>query len=374
VEPLTTFIFKVASRCNLDCDYCYVYHHADQSWRTQPRFMSADVIRAAAARVAEHATAHGIERVRVVLHGGEPTLAGPAWVDTFCDLIRATLPEEVGVDFAAQTNATLLDPAWLPVLSRHGIRLGVSLDGPRAVNDRHRRDTAGRSSYDATVRGIEFLRRHAPDAFGAILCVVDVTADPVQVYEHLASFDPPMIDFNLPDAHWDNPPPDRADDPTAYGEWLVAVFEAWAAAPSYRHSIRFFDDIIGLSMGAGTAIESLGLAPVTLAVVETDGAIQGVDTLKTTYAGAPDLGLHVTTDDLDRVLAAPLVAQRQSGAAALSSVCRRCDLVRVCGGGYLPHRYSSRGGFANPSVYCEDLQVVIRHVQRRCGLTVGAAP
>ena len=30
------FLLKVHSRCNLACDYCYVYQHADQSWRTRP--------------------------------------------------------------------------------------------------------------------------------------------------------------------------------------------------------------------------------------------------------------------------------------------------------------------------------------------------
>ncbi|GAA1818131.1 FxsB family radical SAM/SPASM domain protein [Planosporangium flavigriseum] len=366
---LTTFILKVTSRCNLDCDYCYVYHHADQSWRHQPRFMPLPVAQAAARRIAEHADAHGVGHVLVVLHGGEPTLAGGERIDAYCTLIRRTIPDPIRVDFAMQSNGGLLTPHWLPVLRRHRIRVGISLDGPPAVNDRHRRDVAGRSSYQATVAGIELLRAHAPDCYGGLLCVVDLAADPVAVYEHLASFDPPMIDFNLPDAHWDNPPPRPSGDTAGYGQWLVAVFEAWAAGAAYRHSIRFFDDVIGLSLGAAKSTEALGLAPVTLVVIESNGALQGVDTLKTTFAGAPDLGLTVIDDTLDRALTAPQIADRQQGVAALSPTCRRCDLVGVCGGGYLPHRYAAGNGFANPSVYCADLQVIIRHIQRRCGLT-----
>jgi len=52
----------------------------------------------------------------------------------------------------------------------------------------------------------------------------------------------------------------------------------------------------------------------------------------------------------------------------LGPTCQACDLVRVCGGGYLPHRYSAANGFANPSVYCADLQHVIQHIQHRCDL------
>src|ERR1700746_395212 len=41
-SPFREFIVKVHSRCDLSCDYCYMYEMADQSWRDQPRAMSAE--------------------------------------------------------------------------------------------------------------------------------------------------------------------------------------------------------------------------------------------------------------------------------------------------------------------------------------------
>ena len=52
------YLFKIASRCNLDCDYCYVYHQADSTWRDQPRFMSDAVVDASLERMREHVVAH----------------------------------------------------------------------------------------------------------------------------------------------------------------------------------------------------------------------------------------------------------------------------------------------------------------------------
>ena len=48
---ITSFLVKIASRCNLACDYCYIYEHADQSWRSQPPFMSDQTRRKLAERI-----------------------------------------------------------------------------------------------------------------------------------------------------------------------------------------------------------------------------------------------------------------------------------------------------------------------------------
>ena len=66
--PIRQVILKIASRCNLNCTYCYVYNRADQSWRTQPAFMSEAVARQTAARIREQCRAHGKRQVVIVLH------------------------------------------------------------------------------------------------------------------------------------------------------------------------------------------------------------------------------------------------------------------------------------------------------------------
>lgn len=58
------------------------------------------------------------------------------------------------------------------------------------------------------------------------------------------------------------------------------------------------------------------------------------------------------------------MAARQIGARALSDTCAACPLAKVCGGGFYPHRYRSGSGFANPSVYCADLDHLITHIHR----------
>ncbi|KOU52223.1 radical SAM protein [Streptomyces sp. WM4235] len=362
VAPFRSFILKVANRCNIDCDYCYVFNSADQAWRHLPARMSADVARAAGLRIGEHVAVHGLRSVHVVLHGGEPLLTGPRHMADLLGAIQEGVPAGVAVRFELQTNGTLLTEPWLDLFERYAVVVGVSLDGPPTANDRHRLTHASRSSAGSAVRGIELLRSR-PHLFAGLLAVVDLANDPVEVHDYLASFEPPVIDFGLPHGTHDEPP--HRDDPSVpeYGLWMSRVYDAWLARPEQWHSVRMLEDIVALSSGVHSSVESLGLAPPTSIVIESDGTIEGVDTLRSVEEGASWLGRDVFSQSFNEVLHQPKLLYRQNGKAALADQCQSCPLVEVCGGGYLPHRFSTERGYRNPSVYCADLEYLIRHVQ-----------
>ncbi|GAA4623785.1 hypothetical protein GCM10023196_021360 [Actinoallomurus vinaceus] len=103
--------------------------------------------------------------------------------------------------FRLQTNGVLLTPSTLDVLLEHDIAVGVSLDGGREAHDRHCRYANGRGSYDAVVEGIERLRQDPyRRLFSHLYCTIDVANDPLATYEELLRFEPPFMDFLLPEA------------------------------------------------------------------------------------------------------------------------------------------------------------------------------
>ncbi|MCK9900377.1 FxsB family radical SAM/SPASM domain protein [Frankia sp. Cpl3] len=361
-------MLKIASRCNLSCSYCYMYEMADQSWRERPTVMALDVLALTAHRIQEHARAHALASVHVILHGGEPLLAGAAWLDRALTILRATAPREVSLDLALQTNGLLLDEDVLTVLHRHGVRVGVSLDGPASAHDRHRMSAAGRGSHAQVAAALARLgsERHRK-LFAGLLCVVDLGNDPLAVFGELLRHEPPTIDFLLPHGTWSTPPPGRVpgDPRTPYADWLIPVFDEWYDAPRRRTDIRLFSEIIHVLLGGQSGTEEIGLTPSSVLVVETDGALEQVDALKAAYPGAAATGLTVADGPFDLTLTHPGVIARQQGVVSLSDECRRCEILEVCGGGYYPHRYRAGAGFVNPSVYCPDLLALIRHIRGR---------
>lgn len=358
-SPFRQFILKVHSRCNLSCSYCYVYEMADQAWRHLPRRMPKAVAGRVVERIAEHVRRHDLPSVEVILHGGEPLLAGPGWLTELTGSLRASVPARVNI--GVQTNGTLLRPGMLEVLRDLGIRVGVSLDGDAEATGRHRRYAHGGNSFDDVAEGLHLLASpEFRDIYAGLLCTIDVDNDPVATYEALLTFTPPALDLLLPHANWSSPPPG-----SGYADWLITVFERWYAAPEQETSIRLFSELIQLVLGQPGAVEGLGLVPSTLVVVDTDGAIKQLDSLSSTYPGAADTGRHVLTDSFDDVLDHPTTVARQIGADALSAQCRACPVMRICGGGLYPHRYRRGDGFRNPSVYCADLERLITHVADR---------
>ncbi|MET8079083.1 FxsB family cyclophane-forming radical SAM/SPASM peptide maturase [Streptomyces sp. NPDC005303] len=356
------FVLKVHGGCDLACDHCYIYEHADQSWRVKPRVMTPVIAAQTGRRIAEHARTHRVPAVRITLHGGEPLLLGVSRLRDIIETLRGVLDDTVRVDLHIQTNGVTLNDRFCRLFDEHGVRVGVSLDGDRSSNDRHRRYANGRSSHARVLRALALLRRpEFRHLYAGILCTVDLENDPIAVYEALLEEAPPRLNFLLPHATWANPPPGHGSTPAPYGAWLRRIHSRWLA-DGRPVPIRLFDALVAASRGESSGSEAVGLRPVALAVVDTDGSWEQADSLKTAYPGAPTTGMTVFTQSLDQVMGHPGMAARNEGHANLCKTCLACPVVHICGGGLYAHRYRPENGFDNPSVYCADLRFLASEV------------
>lgn len=367
-RPVREFVVKVYGRCDLQCDYCYVFRMEDSTWQSKPVAMSSETLLETANRVAEHIRDHDLQKVRVVFHGGEPLLAGTEFISAAARTIRTRMPSGTEVELALQSNGTRLTDDVLRMLLDHRIKVGVSIDGGQVAHDRHRHSARGRGSYGDVSAAVDRLRQPPyRDIFAGLLCTIDLQNDPVETFEELLEFDPPRLDLLLPHGNWTNPPPGRepVSASTPYGDWLVAVFDRWYTSPRRETGVRLFEEIMSLCLGGPSRVESIGLSPVSVLVIDTDGSFEQVDALKSAYDGAAATGMKVFSHTVDEALAHPAVAARQIGLDALCDTCQQCTVRDACGGGFYPHRYRTGSGYQNPSVYCPDLLRLIEHIRPR---------
>lgn len=333
----------------------------------QPGSMSVEVATKTAGRIAEHVLTHKVNSIALILHGGEPLLVGPKRLNKILQTFSSILNPITDVVFTIQTNGLLLSPEILEVLAEFKVEVGISLDGGRDDNDRHRQHKNGKGSYEEVKERLYAMKALGyGDLFLGILATIDLKNDPITTYQELRSFEPPSIDFLLPHGNWSSPPPHKITNSSAapYADWLLKIFDLWYRSEKTEPSIRIFDEIIRMQFGYPSDFESLGLAPISLVTIQTDGSYELVDTMKSTFDGAATTGANIFNQTLDELLKNPRVVERQIGELALNHQCAACDIRTTCGAGYLPHRYEASSGFMNPSVYCSDLLKLIKEIQQ----------
>lgn len=361
---ISAVVLKVAALCNINCSYCYVYNHEDQGYLRRPKLVSDEVFDHTLAAIRRYCERRAPHQMAICFHGGEPTLLGPERFDRLARRAREVLGEHLS-GLAVQTNGTLLDSDWVEVLGRHEVRVSVSLDGPPEVHDAARVDHAGRGTYARTLEGIARLRDGGiePD----VLCVINPGRSGLDVYRHFRSLGLRRMDFLLPDVSHDNKEWFYGGfGPTPVADYLVPIFDAWFEEDDPAVHVRLFWELLVQILGGVGKTDVFGNPRMGYLIVETDGAIEALDALRVCAEGIAGSGLNVREhgfDDLGQGL--PLVHQAVNEGFPLPSPCRSCPEQAICGGGYLPHRYSRTRGFDNPSVWCADILQLLRHLRVR---------
>ena len=366
---------KIASRCNINCTYCYMYNKGDSSFLGRPKVMHENTVDNLMKRVKSHCSLHEIEEFTFVLHGGEPLLAGKEFFKSFVNKAKKALEPETKVLFSTQTNAILLDDEWCDLLAELDISIGISIDGTKEANDQYRIDHKGKGTYEKVVKGLKItqnstsLRKKGIEA--GLLSVMNIETDPMEVYEHFKNLQVKSVDFGLPDNTYDDLPPGKTqqhrmhDQSTPYADWLIPIFDRWFYEKEHFLRIRFFEDIISLVLGKKISYDQVGQENLEILVIETDGSIEALDVLRICGDGFTQAGTNVDSNDIDEALQTELAKLYHTSKQKLTKQCTVCPVKEICGGGYIPHRYSKENGFNNPSLYCSDLLKMITHIQNR---------
>jgi uncharacterized protein len=351
VVEIDTVLIKAVSRCNISCQYCYVYNMGDLSWVDLPRQMSSATMITVANALGTLAQVQH-RRFAVVLHGGEPLMLGHARLDSLLTALRKALPVEYPCSI--QTNGTLITQAILDVCAEHYTSLGVSIDGPRDVHDCHRVGYRGEGTYAKVLAGIAKLRNHQDASFlyAGVLAVIDPTSDPHNVYSFFKALGPPSIDFLYRDGNHSQLPYGKVSvQSTEYGQWLTKLLDVYLADPT-PIPIRVLDDMIKLLIGGSGAKEGIGATDFGIVIIDTDGAIRKSDTLKSAFCGADrfEQSWSVHTHQLMDVAQSPEFARYYALQQPTAPVCLACPELRVCGGGMPVNRWRDANGYNNPYI------------------------
>ena len=354
-QPISQLLVKVATRCNIDCSYCYWFR--DAAVYDKPKLMSAEVLHQLLLRIEQHVARYSLIDFPIVLHGGEPLLWGRENFHRFAEACEA-ISSRTGceIPLAVTTNGVLIDDEWLNCFEAHDISVAISLDGPEHIHDIHRRTFQGTGTHAAVERAARMLVSR--DIGVSALAVCNPAYPPKQYVEFFADCGIANYDIMIPDATVDEKPPTIAS-------FYNGLFDLWLAANRGKPTvnIRIVSDMITALLDNNSPTEGVGYKPIELCTIMTDGSVEAHDVLRIAGDGFTQTTFNIFEHAIDEVRNEQRWKAARDASINLCEKCRQCKFMNACGGGYLPHRFSRKNGYDNPSVYCDDLYAMFENMQ-----------
>lgn len=352
-------IIKITERCNINCSYCYMFNRNNTDYLANPPYISKNTISDIAKFIIEGSQELQINKVNIVLHGGEPLMMKKARFDELCQILRDIISPVAHLTLGVQTNAILIDDEWIEILNRHKIFVGVSLDGPKEINDIYRIGHDGGSTHEGTIQGLK--RLHSAWEGGhisympGVICVITPGSDPKQVYKYFTeTLGLRHVSFNLPmETHdtWD------AEDAQKMKDYLVGLFDVWIENDNPDVRIRMFDQMLRFFAGDKQLRRLLPhmLRQHLMVVISSDGELSEHDDYK--VINFAQRGGNVRTTSLRQFANSELRTFIDSLYEKIPTDCQPCKWKYYCRAGITQGlgvtRYSQKKGFNNRSVMCE---------------------
>jgi serine-type anaerobic sulfatase-maturating enzyme len=355
------FVKPGGAACNLACRYCYYPGKGPEGGAGDaPARMPEDVLES---YIAQHIAASPDAIVRFSWHGGEPTVLGLDYFEKIVAIERRLCPPGRTVANGMQTNGTLLDAEWGRFLAAEGFAVGLSLDGPRDVHDRHRLTRAGRPSFDAAMRGWDILRRHGVPADA--LCVVGGhnAGRPLEVHRFFREIGAPFVSFLPLVERRPEAPGGVSPESVLPGEWgafLCAVFDEWVERDVGRVKVQIVEEAARTAFGQEHSLCIFRPVCGDIPVLERNGDLYACDH----FVDAAHLVGNIRETPLAVLVDAP--AQRAFGQAKVETLpraCRTCEALSMCNGECPKNRFVPDPAGGPPLNYlCEGYKRFFGHI------------
>ncbi len=150
--PVELMVIQGSPFCNINCKYCYLPD------RLNKKRISQETVRKTISHLINDELLG--QELSFVWHAGEPLAVPLQFYRELFEIIHSEIPATTKVNHHMQTNATLLNDDWCTFIKENGIRIGVSVDGPKELNDLNRLTRSGKSTFSKVMAGISYLKKH----------------------------------------------------------------------------------------------------------------------------------------------------------------------------------------------------------------------
>lgn len=362
--PAASILIKPASaNCNMDCKYCFYKCLSSHREEYSKGFMSYETLDT----LVREAIAYADGSLTFAFQGGEPTLAGIDFFKKAVELQKKYNEKKLHIENTIQTNGLLIDDEWAEFLSENNFLVGLSLDGPRKMHDRYRKDVKGDDTFERIMQSIKLLEKYHVD-YNIVTVITNETAKQAAfLYKFWKRNKYPFVQF-IPcmdeEKRQDNLKENSVFtvEPEQYGKFLCEIFDLWYEdfLNGQKMDIRMFSNLAQIA--AGYQAEECGMNGCCNCyfVVEGDGSVYPCD-----FYCMDEWKLGTVIDGFSNMIKSQKAIDFVSDSKVGCKTCLKCKYFGLCKGGCRRWRELSADGKYGINKLCQAYKVFYEYAGER---------
>ena len=362
--PAASILIKPASaNCNMDCKYCFYKCLSSHREEYSKGFMKEETLET----LVREAIAYADGSLTFAFQGGEPTLAGLDFFQKAVELQQKYNNKKLQIENTIQTNGLLIDEKWARFLGEHRFLVGLSLDGPKKMHDRYRKDAAGQDTFARIMHSVQLLEQYHVD-YNVVTVVTNDTAKQASfLYKFWKRNHYPFVQFIpcMDEIKRQDGTQERsiyAVEPEQYGKFLCELFDLWYAdfATGEAMDIRMFSNLA--QMAAGYPAEECGMNGCCNCyfVVEGDGSVYPCD-----FYCMDAWKLGTVKDGFVQMKTSEKAKAFVEASRPVRATCHECPYFSLCRGGCRRWREPFVDGKPGLNQLCSAYRMFFAHAAER---------
>lgn len=338
---MVTTIIKPTRDCNLACKYCYTeLRDTGEMMDEEIAFVFMEKLR----KFEENSE----KKIRndLIWHGGEPLLMGLPFYERIVEKQK-----ELKGNFrnSIQTNGTLLNETNIKFFLENHFSIGLSLDGPKHLNDKTRIYKDGSSCFGKIMESINLMKKYEKRV-GVISVInsanVEHLDELIEFFqkEGLSTKLNPLIPSGLAKEH-----KYLGISASQYGTNMANLFKKWfdCEDKNYTKIDTFIDIIKSIFEDSPYGCLYQETCQDTFLSLSPNGDLYPCGR----FDGIEDFKIgNILEMDIEEVMKSPIKKQFNERYQKLKT-CKSCEYTKLCHGGCVHNAYLS-GDLNNPDIFC----------------------
>lgn len=357
-----TIIIKPTFNCNFRCSYCYLTNCIKSDSTIMEYFVAENIISQAISLCRKN----NKRKLTLIWHGGEPLLWG---IENFRSIFAfiELLAEDICIRHCLQTNLSLINDKYIELFRRYDVKIGFSLDGPKEINDRYRKQIDGSGSFDTIIRNL-YKCREAGLKVGAIIVASSAFINRIPDLYHFIcehkldfKFNPLFIAGEASNCQ------NLSLQPLEYAKMSNELFDLWFFDKENHIKESTFEDIASAFLTANKKTNGCMFSKNcqdNFFAISPHGDVfpcgRFCDT-DTTYSYG-----NINNEPLEIILQRRKESAQYKRAEFIAkSDCKKCEFFDICHGGCLHDGYLNGGNFETKTFLCAAYKIIFSHIQNR---------